>query len=178
MFDLPDWENLNGSAWRKKFSKELTYHLTKGQELQKYASDFGVKQYPTAILIGVDYKVRSLDAAWPVSVLPGNLDKAIAEMASGIKQSVSEMNITLNNYPNPFNPVTTINYSIEVKNLLPVNLSVYNANGELLKTLVNEIQKPGNYSVKFDGSNLNSGVYYYKLNTPDKIITKKMILIK
>ena len=84
------------------------------------------------------------------------------------------------NYPNPFNPVTTIQYSVRALLVTPapVNLSVYNSNGQLVKTLVKKKQKPGSYSVKFDGSALNSGMYFYRLNTQGKAITKKMILIK
>ena len=84
------------------------------------------------------------------------------------------------NYPNPFNPVTTINYSVGT-GLVPaqnIKLSVYNSAGQLVKTLINKEQKAGNYSVEFNGSDLNSGIYYYKLTTPKKTLTNKMILIK
>ena len=92
----------------------------------------------------------------------------------------------LSNYPNPFNPVTTINYTVGAGLVpaqgkytdSPLQLMVYNTTGQPVKTLVNKKQKPGSYSIKFDGSNLNSGIYYYRLKTENKIITKKMILIK
>ena len=82
-------------------------------------------------------------------------------------------------YPNPFNPVTKINYEIgEVLLVTPVHLSVYNSGGQLVETLVNGMQGAGKYSVKFDGSDLNSGVYYYRLSVSGKIHTGKMILLK
>ena len=95
--------------------------------------------------------------------------------------NIADMNILLKqNYPNPFNPVTTINYSVLTKSISSqnINLSVYNAGGQLVKTLVNKKHEAGNYSVKFDGSDLNSGIYYYRLNTPVKTLTNKMLLVK
>ncbi|GBE27133.1 two component regulator propeller [bacterium BMS3Bbin03] len=80
------------------------------------------------------------------------------------------------NYPNPFNPTTTIAFSIEKRGL--VNLKVYNINGQLVSTLVNRPMTPGSYSVKFDGRNLASGMYYYRLTVDGKLMTKKMTLLK
>lgn len=84
------------------------------------------------------------------------------------------------NYPNPFNPVTTIKYSIPdfgANNSL-VQLKVYNLIGQEVAVLVNEHQVPGIYEVKFDGSNLTSGIYIYKLQAGSFISTKKLILLK
>lgn len=80
------------------------------------------------------------------------------------------------NYPNPFNPETTINYSINKAS--NVKLNIYDVLGRLVKELVNENQLPGKYSVKFDGNNLSSGVYFYSINSGSTILTKKMLLIK
>ncbi|NWG28045.1 MAG: TIGR03790 family protein [Ignavibacteriaceae bacterium] len=80
------------------------------------------------------------------------------------------------NYPNPFNPVTTIKYDI-IKSK-DVKLAVYDILGREVATLVNEQQQPGSYEVKFDASNVSSGIYFYQLKAGDFIDTKKMILIK
>ncbi len=86
------------------------------------------------------------------------------------------------NYPNPFNPVTTIKYSIpanadvETQNL--ASLRIYNILGKEIATLVNERKAPGVYSVRFDASNLPSGIYFYRLTAGGKTLTKKMILLK
>ncbi len=88
------------------------------------------------------------------------------------------------NYPNPFNPTTKIKFSI-VKgfpNGTIVNdkvlLKVYDVMGREVQTLVNERLQPGTYEASFDGSKLNSGVYFYKLIAADYIETKTMLLIK
>jgi hypothetical protein len=80
------------------------------------------------------------------------------------------------NYPNPFNPSTKINYSVKETGL--VKLSVYNLLGEVVSVLVNQNQEAGSYDVKFDASNIQSGVYFYKLESGNQVETKKMILIK
>lgn len=80
------------------------------------------------------------------------------------------------NHPNPFNPVTKINFEIPVQGL--VILKVYDILGREVKTVVNEILTAGIHSVNFDGSYLSSGVYFYKIEANDFIGTKKMLLIK
>jgi hypothetical protein len=80
------------------------------------------------------------------------------------------------NYPNPFNPSTTINFSVVKSGL--VSLKVYDLLGREVSTLINEEVKTGNYSVKFDGSKLASGVYVYVLKTADFTSSKKMLLVK
>lgn len=80
------------------------------------------------------------------------------------------------NFPNPFNPVTAIKYNVPVKAY--VMMKVYNSVGKEIVELVNEIKANGVYEVKFDASNLPSGVYYYKLTSGNFSETKKMILIK
>ena len=80
------------------------------------------------------------------------------------------------NYPNPFNPVTNLEFGIS--DLGFVSLKVYDVLGKEVKTLVNEIKPAGSYRIEFDGSNLNSGVYFYRLEAGDFVQTKRMLLIK
>ena len=95
----------------------------------------------------------------------------------------------LQNYPNPFNPSTVIEYSLpqevkgeksKVKKLgeTIVTLKVYDVLGREVATLVNEEQVPGYYSVKFDGSNLPSGMYIYKLTCGKYVFQRKLLLLK
>lgn len=80
------------------------------------------------------------------------------------------------NYPNPFNPATVIGYYIP--HITKVKLTITDELGRQVKTLVDEEQTFGQYSVSFDGKDLASGVYYYTLRTDNFSQTKKMILLK
>jgi hypothetical protein len=87
-----------------------------------------------------------------------------------------------NNYPNPFNPTTTIRYGVRDK--ARVTLRVYNVAGQLVKTLVDGVKAPSpEYKVTWDGRNdrgqsVASGVYFYRLVTKDFSQTRKMVLLK
>jgi hypothetical protein len=80
------------------------------------------------------------------------------------------------NYPNPFNPETTIKYALprDVK----VLIKIYDILGREVQTLVNEFKKAGYYEIKFNGSNFASGVYFYRIESGDFVVSKKMVLIK
>jgi len=80
------------------------------------------------------------------------------------------------NYPNPFNPVTHLEF--EISNPGFVSLKVYDMLGKEIKTLVNENKTAGRYAVEFDGSNLPSGIYYYKMVAGKFSNTKDMVLLK
>jgi hypothetical protein len=80
------------------------------------------------------------------------------------------------NFPNPFNPATRINFSIPNEGI--VTLNVYNSLGQQVATLVNESKPAGTYQVDFDGADLTSGVYFYKISSGNFTQTKKMILMK
>jgi hypothetical protein len=85
------------------------------------------------------------------------------------------------NFPNPFNPETTIRYS--VKEASPVTIEIYNVKGQLVRTLVSEAKAAGNYNVTWNGRDNNgnaaaSGVYFYKMNAGKYSSTKKMIMMK
>ena len=80
------------------------------------------------------------------------------------------------NYPNPFNPTTTISYELPVNGF--VNLEIYDVLGRRIVALINERQSAGTHSVKFNGADLPSGVYLYRLSTANFLDTKKLMLIK
>ncbi len=81
-----------------------------------------------------------------------------------------------NNYPNPFNPVTTISFEIPLPGF--VSLKVYNILGKEINTLINEELNKGFYKVHFDAQNLASGVYFYQLKYDDIVQTKSMLVLK
>ena len=85
------------------------------------------------------------------------------------------------NFPNPFNPETTIRYSVSEKN--PVRIDIYNVKGQVVRTLVNEEKASGNHSVVWNGKDnsgrsVGSGVYFYKMKAGKFSSSKKMILMK
>ena len=82
----------------------------------------------------------------------------------------------MQNYPNPFNPTTTINYSIPEKG--NVALEIYNSLGEKVSTLVDGFKQGGSHQVTFDGADLNSGTYFYRIRAGSFVETRKMLLIK
>jgi len=85
------------------------------------------------------------------------------------------------NYPNPFNPTTRIEFAIPERS--QVSLKIYDINGQLVKTLTNSMKAQGRYDATWDATNsmgvkVSSGVYFYKLQTANNVITKKMLLMK
>jgi hypothetical protein len=82
-----------------------------------------------------------------------------------------------NNYPNPFNPSTTIEYSLAEKS--KVTLIIYNVLGqEVARLLNNEVIPAGVHQAQWSASSLSSGVYYYRLEAGDFVKTQKMLLVK
>ena len=84
--------------------------------------------------------------------------------------------IVLNNYPNPFNPQTTISYYLPQSTR--TSLNIYDIKGRLVETLVNEEQKAGNHSVVWNAENISSGIYFYRIVTDNHQTTKKCIILK
>ncbi len=80
------------------------------------------------------------------------------------------------NYPNPFNPVTNVKYSIPQSSF--VSIKIYDILGNEVATLVNEEKPAGEYEIKFNGNNLSSGVYFYRLETNEFQKTLSMVLMK
>jgi len=94
----------------------------------------------------------------------------------GIDENTLVHNLQISNYPNPFNPVTTINYNLaQNANVL---LQVYNLKGQLIETLVNQNQAAGQHSVTWNAVNQSSGIYFYQLHTGAQTATGKCLLLK
>jgi len=103
-------------------------------------------------------------------------DPATAVNSDENETIISQSNILENAYPNPFNPSTNIKYQIAKQ--AKVSIDIYNSLGELVETLVNEVQEAGYYEVRWNASQFSSGVYLYKLSAGEFVETKKMILLK
>ena len=108
-----------------------------------------------------------------VLILAGRTDTIFSD----VKKAELIYNYVLEqNYPNPFNPGTTIRYSIPTQS--NVRLRVYNSIGENIADLINANQNAGSYEVEFDGSELSSGIYFYRLQVGSFVEIKKMILLR
>jgi len=82
----------------------------------------------------------------------------------------------ITNYPNPFNPTTTIKYQLKDNGF--VSLKIYDVLGKEIEELVNENKSAGFYNATFNASNLTSGLYFYRLSVNGFVETKKMLLTK
>jgi len=99
-----------------------------------------------------------------------------ASTSAGPEQDLpAELSLS-QNYPNPFNPVTVIRYDLPQQ--ADVSLEVYNMLGQRVSTLVNAPQSAGSHSITFDASRLSSGVYIYRLQVGNNVLTRKMMLVK
>jgi len=111
-------------------------------------------------------------------ILQGNTIGIGSLQTTGISGNETNLNsFELNqNYPNPFNPTTSISFNIPKNS--HVNLKIYDVLGNEVSNYFNEFMQAGTYNLVFDGSNLSSGIYYYRLTAGDFSSTKKMMLIK
>ncbi|HMQ68103.1 MAG TPA: T9SS type A sorting domain-containing protein [Ignavibacteria bacterium] len=144
------------------------------------------KSYLDSLALSFGLTGDSVNCSWRASALNG-LDTLnstpfivkIRRTPVGINQISSyipdKFNL-YNNYPNPFNPGTVIRF--DISNSQFVKLSVYNMLGEEVTNLVNENLSPGSYSVDFNASDLSSGMYFYRIETPGFVQTKRMVLVK
>jgi hypothetical protein len=130
----------------------------------------------TYYLINTTYSSSTTLGNWKDSIYgPGTITQIITSV-TGDENLIPSVYSLSQNYPNPFNPVTRINYSIPKQGL--VTIKIYDALGREVQTIVNEMKTPGKYIVDVDGTNLSSGVYFYKLASNDFVSIKKMILLK
>ena len=101
--------------------------------------------------------------------------------SSSINIGSNPTNFSLENYPNPFNPTTKIDYALPVAG--PVKIIIYNTLGQQVRVLVNQEQEAGRYSVEWDSRNdhhqaLSSGVYILRMQTDGFVKDKKLLLLK
>lgn len=115
---------------------------------------------------------EGLGTTWDYATIKYSQSIGIRQLSSLIPEQFS----LSQNFPNPFNPVTKINY--DVTHAGRVSLIVFDILGRYVTTLVNENQSPGTYQVELDGSNLSSGVYFYKLETDGFTDVKSMMVVK
>ena len=111
----------------------------------------------------------------------GYLDGEDTTSVSLIRDEINKTYNFFNNYPNPFNPITTLGYELPEDSF--VDVTIYDMLGNTVNNLVNTYQSSGYKSIQWDATNnkgepVSAGVYLYKIQAGDFIDTKKMILLK
>jgi hypothetical protein len=197
--------NPNAEQWEGMIVQLNNVTLTDTMPTFQLAEEFGVNDGSGQIIIRKDGKHRYTQLASEVSqgkiliplgsrisylrgivMFSGNQYKIVPRAAADFG-TITGVDLTRTseiptayalgqNYPNPFNPVSTITFSIPKDEL--VSVKVYNLLGQEVETLVNGVQTAGTYTVRFDGSRLGSGVYFYRLQAGPFSETKKMLLVK
>lgn len=125
--------------------------------------------------------LTSVDVAKSYAVeLINSCGENFSDLPTSIKDNNSDFIVNkyelLDNYPNPFNPVTTIKYGLTDRT--NVRIDVFDVLGRKITTLVNEQKEAGYHTVQFEGSNLASGMYIYKLTAGSFTSTKKMMMLR
>ena len=170
---------LNFSGW-----KEIHFNINENEfkVISKTAGeDFSILENE-AMGIQVSYQTGK-------DFSPGKIETGIALIAerpnkelkqenadNSISSDPEESYFKTKNYPNPFNPTTTVNYTL--KSATHVKITVYDRLGREVVVLVDESQSEGEYNIEFNGSNLPSGIYFYRIKTSEKIEVRKMVLAK
>ncbi len=108
----------------------------------------------------------------------------IEDVSDDVQENISNLPsefLLSNNYPNPFNPTTTIEYELPKAGY--VKLEIFNSLGELIKTIINDFKNAGKHSIQWNGKNSNdidvpSGIYFYRMSSDELTLVKKMILLR
>ncbi len=176
----------NGATWTSYTSANFTSTTTRDTfYFQISGSSLGTKveYYFAAQDIALPTaRVTTLPAGGsginpPGSTAPGTrFTFNVTTSVSVISNNVPSEYKLFNNYPNPFNPNTTIRFNLMKAG--DVKLRVYDITGRLIKTLINQRLTAGEFKVDFAGTDLSSGVYIYRIETSDFKDTKKMMLLK
>jgi len=130
----------------------------------------------------IDLKRAAASYQWQIFMGNNSRSGNTYQLTPNTDNTVPELITALNgNYPNPFNPETTISFT--VKAATPVTVEIYNTKGQKVKTLVNETKAQGNHTVNWNGTDDNGtkvsgGVYLYRMSSGKYTSTKKMIMLK
>jgi len=169
--------SLNFSGW-----KEIHFNINRNEfkvVSKNKDEDFsvleneamGIQIYYTA---GKDYKAGPLETG--VAMISERYSKDVKKDNAESDASSEESYFQTKNYPNPFNPETKITYTLKQATI--VKITVYDRLGREVTELVNESQSEGEHEVSFNASNLPSGVYFYRIKTPEKVEVRKMVFAK
>jgi hypothetical protein len=159
-----DQSNLTLKGWQKLSTEFLSSGQGKIVQLDNAGLETGKYISADAVMLMINRKLS------PDAVITS------VKNIKHIERNLPNNFILSQNYPNPFNPTTRIKFRIINSNF--VSLKVFDILGKQIQTLVNEKKATGAYEVEFNGEELTSGIYFYKLTVGKISISKKMILLK
>ena len=107
---------------------------------------------------------------------PNQLADKVTDVLSGQQSSHTKSFVLYSNYPNPFNPSTTLKFDIPSKS--HVTMNIFDLLGRKVSTLVDEVKSEGTYDIHFDGNTLSSGLYFCRLQAGNRVVTQKLVLLK
>ncbi len=171
--------SLNFTGWKEVKVKldEENFKL-----VSKFNDDFTVTEEDAVAIqfefeTGKNYKeAKFISGLALISEIPNKENLSSKENESNQTNNEKESYFDAKNYPNPFNPSTTISYTL--KENTSVKLTVYDRLGREVKTLVDENKSAGTYTIEFNASGLPSGIYFYRIKTNDRTEVRKMIFAK
>jgi hypothetical protein len=153
---------------RRREATSEPYHPLQDVDIQQRANEFLFQDETTRPGMTYQYRVFVYEDGAGVA----SFESAITTPATFLLGQ---------NHPNPFNPVTRIEYAVQRAG--PVMLAIYDPSGRLVTTLVNKPMQPGTYNAEWDGRDpsghrMASGVYFYRLSAGDEVLSRKMVLLK
>jgi len=179
-------------AGMTKSGIELSWNVISGTEIKSFKIERRLTednlngQFDTVKLISsgerryVDDEVDFGQSYLYTLIVVGNDDSELASESISIK-TIAPNIVLYQNHPNPFNPTTTISFQLPKKS--HVNLSIYDVTGRCIITLLNDVMGVGIKEVVWNGkdvqgNSIGTGVYFYSLKTGNKVLTRKMVLLK
>ena len=153
-----------------------------GDSIKSATNAFSWK-VPSTLQQNNNYKIEITDVSDPNLASQSSNTFSIAKGITGISNSnviIKDFELS-QNYPNPFNPSTIISYALPEES--QVKITIYNAIGQEISTLINSIQRSGEYEISWNAKNLSSGIYFYAIRAVGNSgrifnVVKKMMLLK
>lgn len=142
-------------------------------------NDYGIS-YDHSMIIDRNGIIQYSQSGVNISALQQKIDELLTTAIKNNDSNIYSFQL-YDNYPNPFNPETIIRFTVNQSQ--KINLNIFNAQGRLINRLVNRNLQPGEYLIKWNGTDRHnqrvaSGIYFYQLSGNKKIIVKKMQFIK
>lgn len=177
LFDMFLWPDVNfvsnsdslGNIQLNLISSSHTIFFSPSDSLRDYMYFYKDQNYIKKNIVVYPDSTRKISIQIPDSVLT-NISNPMINIPSRNEYRLSE------NYPNPFNHTTTFNYELPFADYIEINL--YDIQGRLVKNVESGFRKSGRHKVNLQFSNLHSGLYFYRLETGNRTITKKCIYLK